>query len=711
MVVSLWATIEGLVANSEIHEVLFDEPDSLQMTTNLFLDDIVDRLSTVEPSTRFIVSNTINVLDSTVSIILKSYNVEQYVKEMDEKLEKLGTNALRNMDLTATVMNPFNSARSTSYSVPCAACKSVSDSSNPIKDKFNTVVSVALDAISETIIKFDPLQAAKHEIQSRSATLFQGLDQIIDIIRDQQVGIDMFFTTASDLDSQYREKWMAVFFGFTFLIVILPVLGMLCRTKWCFKANWCCAMWLGTLIMFITSFAALIIVVWGDFCVRLDDFEVNQVNSQFGETLGIDETTMELVNACLTGTSIIELYELDVFDWDYLRWDVKQHLTGRTKEALYFDELSVFRAEMDSLNIDAFTNYVDSYIDSANAVGSYCGCGAVNISFSRQNLLNPISECTDGSSSYWQWTVDRDGGKCRSHFVNASYAVQAEDQLSDEMQSVMNELKADALDVFQSYDTKIFPLGMELYDDLENISCTVDPLFDAIDEVVYNFSNCGFIGEYYGDIKETGCVLMFDRTFYIARALTVIAFISIVIVMFSFCMDYVYGPPAQKREEDDEQYKSVDDDEPMDGRGSTTVELWSGRKIIERGGSDTMEDSNEKLNGDYQRTSTMDTEEDDIGSSAHSAKREERAPGSGRYEYHYHDVIGGGLETDKEDKGLMEGTQSENKRMRIVRKSSETSVVRNGSDEETQNSSVNFDGNVPYIYPSTTEDHGDQHSR
>ena len=45
------------------------------------------------------------------------------------------------------------------------------------------------------------------------------------------------------------------------------------------------------------------------------------------------------------------------------------------------DELSVFRAEMDSLNIDAFTNYVDSFIDSANAVGPYCGCGAENISF------------------------------------------------------------------------------------------------------------------------------------------------------------------------------------------------------------------------------------------------------------------------------------------------------------------------------------------
>ena len=85
--------------------------------------------------------------------------------------------------------------------------------------------------------------------------------------------------------------------------------------------------------MFITSFAALIIVVWGDFCVRLDDFEVNGVDSQFGEQLGIDETTMKFVNACLTGESIIELYHLDdYFNWDQIRWKVKENLAGRRRK-------------------------------------------------------------------------------------------------------------------------------------------------------------------------------------------------------------------------------------------------------------------------------------------------------------------------------------------------------------------------------------------
>ena len=81
----------------------------------------------------------------------------------------------------------------------------------------------------------------------------------------------------------------------------------------------------------------------------------------------------------------------------------------------------MFRAELDSLDNDAYTSYVDALLDSANALGSYCGCGAVNVSFSRQNLLYPVNGCTADSTAYWQWTEDRDGGECVARFVNGTF--------------------------------------------------------------------------------------------------------------------------------------------------------------------------------------------------------------------------------------------------------------------------------------------------
>lgn len=47
---------------------------------------------------------------------------------------------------------------------------------------------------------------------------------------------------------------------------------------------------------------------------------------------------------------------------------------------------------------------------------------------------------------------------------------------------------------------------------------------------------------------------MFSRTADIAGALTVIAFMSIVIVIFSFCMDYVCG----RKEEEKETEKTIE---------------------------------------------------------------------------------------------------------------------------------------------------------
>ena len=75
---------------------------------------------------------------------------------------------------------------------------------------------------------------------------------------------------------------------------------------------------------------------------------------------------------------------------------------------------------------------------------------------------------------------------------------------------------------------------------------SVDPLFDQFDIIVDNFTNCGFLGEAYGNFKEAGCVNLFDDWYKIARALAIIAYFSILIVFLSMCMDYIYGPVKKR---------------------------------------------------------------------------------------------------------------------------------------------------------------------
>eukprot|EP01083_Nonionella_stella_P008552 24678_1 len=562
VVVSLWACIDGLVANTNIHEVIFDEPESFQVQTDNFIAEIVDRLTEVQPSLEFIVSSGVFMLETTFSIIVKTKDVESHVNDFNEALHVLTTDYVDALDLTATVINPFDSIGNDTYTftIQCAACHDLTDSALEIGNEFDTIIVRTLEVLVNTIKQFEPLIELRETIKEHAEVLFTDLDGVVQTIEGVQTDVSNAFVTASELDSKYRETWVTIFLCFTLILVVLPCIGMIIRHKCCFKVNWCCGMWLGTLMMFITSFAALIIVLWGDFCVRLDDFEEYGADSQMAKNLGLEENAMELVNACFTGQSITELYGLDdVFNWDALRVSVRTQLTSRTQDAMYLDQLVVFKAELDALNTNAFTEYVERLVLRANEVGGYCGCGEAGVQFSKENLLDPVDECTSEFAAYWEETNSVDGGVCQNAFVNASFAVQSNASLFSQTESTMDEFKENAFNVFHEYDSVIYPLSLELYNELHELSCVTDPLFDAIDQVVFNFSNCGFVGEYYGSVKENGCVLLFNETYYIARALTVIAFMCIIIVFFSYCMDYVYGPPVKFREKKKE-YDYVSDD-------------------------------------------------------------------------------------------------------------------------------------------------------
>ncbi len=47
--------------------------------------------------------------------------------------------------------------------------------------------------------------------------------------------------TAEEYDNE-RETYITLFFCLMFLFIIIPIIGIIIKSKWCFKINWCLAM-------------------------------------------------------------------------------------------------------------------------------------------------------------------------------------------------------------------------------------------------------------------------------------------------------------------------------------------------------------------------------------------------------------------------------------------------------------------------------------
>lgn len=393
------------------------------------------------------------------------------------------------------------------------------------------------------------------------------------------------------------------------------------KNKWCFKLEWCCAMYCcGIPIMLLSWPFIFFAVLWGDLCVRLDDFEQNMAESQIGELAGLDNASMqiqqglELVNTCFTGGSPLDLFTGDndtndsfaqYLNWDQLRNQLDEQLdvdiTGMLDE---IDDITSFKTEIDTLSVAEFESVVDEYIASANAIGDYCGCGGPNQErpFTKSNLYGDgspeiISECAnyiyytgpnrtyndpyddiqdalmqttpvggfppavgytnpptpatppgfETLSPYWRNITIQHGSDCFYAYINASAAIQVEFSAEEDAKNKIASVKRDADRVFDVYD-EMYGIAVDLEQDISSITCLVEPLFDQFDVIIDNFTNCGFLGEAYGNFKEAGCVNLFDDWYKIARALAIIAYISIFIVFLSLCMDYIYGPVKKRFE-------------------------------------------------------------------------------------------------------------------------------------------------------------------
>eukprot|EP01084_Bolivina_argentea_P115394 205214_1 len=625
LIIVIWACIEGIVNNGEMHDHLFGERNSVAFAINNLFDEVIGRFEAVEPTAGYIIDSGVDIMNDIFGILEGSTDsVGATLDRLYAKLDTVAAKYENGSSISAEFVNPFGSMNGSNFStdrgpfvLPCDYCSTISDQAREMKSIINGSLGQAIGSVDSLMNQTRQLVDAKDMIKNLTSQLFDTLNEVINTANELQDQSNEYIDMGKEYDQTYREQPAQIFFIIPMGLVLFVILGVVMKNKWCFKLEWFCAMYCcGIPIMLLSWPFIFIAVLWGDICVRLDDFEQNLQHSQVGELAGLDDPSitpndpraqgLALVNTCWHGGSPLDMFNLTQnLDWDFLQEQMDEVLDVDLTSMLDSADIASFQTGIDTLSIGEFEGKVHSFIAHANSLGEYCGCGERGSPFTWNNLYNPplfdycaryvppnktlpmiptglpgsLGHLADTRTFYWFNTTSLDEGECELAFINASAAVQIYTVATDEASYKIAELKGlfgDA--VFDTYDD-LFRIASDLEVDISKISCLIEPLLEQFGVIAHNFTNCGFLGEAYGNFKEAGCVNLFDDFYKIARAMAVIAYISIMIVLMALCMDYVYGP-IEKEEEYDGDKLYVDGDDDMEPVGhnnaASTVEFQPG---------------------------------------------------------------------------------------------------------------------------------------
>ena len=485
-------------------------------------------------------------------------------------LNIMAGNYSNGITLTGEVINPFV-GNLTNFTLSCDYCDSIYDTIIEVNDTISNQAKTSLSDLSETLNSTQLLIDANDAINDGTSQLQDSIDEILQISNDTQVQYNDYMSDAADYDSE-RETYITLFFCLLFIFLLIPIFGVLLKSKWCFKINWCLGMYCSSLLLLLSIPFVFVTTLCADFCVRLDEFEyaLPTTDSQLAEAIfnisgindakvTIDEANeitaqdvLRLIDVCFDGGSLLQVFNLsNVLDWTQYRQQLDDILNIDLSTYLQIDELETFQTEIDTLSTEEYSNNVDEYIAKANSIPN-CYCVNPNNPFNRKNL-NPGTQCTwigfvpsINATIYWG-SMNVSNIECAQAFENASYAVQIENSSLQEAQIKIDTLKKESRNIFAAYDV-IYSTTYQLIVKIQNITCLVYPLFDEFDQLLQQFTNCGFLGKRYGDFKEVGCVTLFNDFNRIGRALVIIAFMCILIVLFSLCLDQVYAPWLPKQD-------------------------------------------------------------------------------------------------------------------------------------------------------------------
>eukprot|EP01083_Nonionella_stella_P079308 217514_1 len=521
--------IEGILANHQLYSDIFDESNeySFVSASNRLFDKIDDKFGSASNVTGFITDNVENILD-TVDDIMGSDGTSPVHDGIDEMYDALNTMANKyssGISLSGQVMHPFT-GNNTAFSVSCRYCDTIYDTVLSVNATLREDSADTLDNIASVLDSTSDLVNATEEINNITNKLQSSLDQILDISNDTKTQYYYYLDKVQTYHTQ-GETYVTALFALLFVFVVFPIFGMAMESKWIFKINWCLAMYCSVLLLVISVPFVFMLTLSADLCVRLDEFEhaLPTSNSRLGRAL-MNDSALDVIATCFDDGSVLSMFNLSRH---------KQQM----EDALHIDiaasfsmsELDTLQIEMDTLSTDEYAVAVDALIFEANSIPN-CQCIALGVPFDRNNL-NPATQCTAQLN---------DWSNCLNALTNASYAVQIENDalIAVEATQKIDALQRDAYEVFAAYHS-MSDGANELIDKIQAIGCEVEPLFGELDELLDEFADCRLIGVAYEEFKTIGCGTIFGDVYIIARAVIIIAFFCLLIVLWSLCLDYVYG--------------------------------------------------------------------------------------------------------------------------------------------------------------------------
>merc|ERR1719319_1335862 len=305
------------------------------------------------------------------------------------------------------------------------------------------------------------------------------------------------------------------------------------------------------------------------------------------ESVSETDQVISIVNACSTGGDLLEVFNLtSLLDELYgFRDNLTDSLNIDITNELSLDELDSFTAEIGLLNTDEFEIAGDEYLVNLNAVGAQtqfvnCVCpdsavgdscpvyGSADAEFTRAKLRNNecynaagateterVPECwTTTATSTPSTAAEADAltlqlAQCVGNFSTAFLAVNAEVDLINQTQAAIDDIKRVTSTIVTAYDN-LFGVAVDIENSVENISCAVDPIWERLDVLRENYTQCGFLGEAYGGFKEIGCVTLFSDMYWISCAMMIVAFLSILVVCLGFMTQYSWHPVHEEDEEE-----------------------------------------------------------------------------------------------------------------------------------------------------------------
>jgi hypothetical protein len=260
----------------------------------------------------------------------------------------------------------------------------------------------------------------------------------------------------------------------------------------------------------------------------------------------IDGTAGDVFQACLTNDKLTDA--LGVGDSLNFTNQITFPTLGNITQEFQFSELMSFEDDAFATNFTTFYGTGDEaliVINNLTAISPKTGPNSLPTSFTRANISNLNSSAYYPYNSTLQVTLEDLKNLLLAESASISAFNRTVYKIRANLSSVSNQVSVIENSVHQ------------LANRVDNASILLNPLFDAVDDMI-DTARCGFIGDAYYNTKSVMCKAVLGSLSRIVISMIVIAVLS----MFSCCCSFklvrrVEWWNKQKKEEKEEQNQQL----------------------------------------------------------------------------------------------------------------------------------------------------------